>query len=114
MAALRDGHSQSSRRQTCFEESFCAHSAVGVGVVALQLLSASSAFAYYVTISATAGCTDGVAVINYTAGSWDPFLPGSNTQVDILFDCHRRRFAAVRPAHELVLRIEPALHGATR
>jgi hypothetical protein len=58
---------------------------VGVGVVALQLLSASSAFAYFVTISANAVCTDGVAVINYTAGSWDPNLPGSNTQVDILF-----------------------------
>jgi hypothetical protein len=58
---------------------------VGIGVVGLQLLSASGAFAYHVTISANAVCSDGVAVINYTAGSWDPNLPGSNTQVDILF-----------------------------
>jgi len=58
---------------------------VGVGIVALQVLSASSAFAYNVTIAATAVCTDGVATINYTAGSWDSGLPGSNTNVDILF-----------------------------
>jgi len=59
---------------------------VTAGIVAVQLLSASSAFAYFVTISATAVCSDGVAVINYTAGSWDPGVPGTNTQVNILFD----------------------------
>ena len=58
---------------------------VGVGIVALQLLSASSASAYYVTIVANAVCTDGVAVINYTAGSWDPGVPGTNDHVEILF-----------------------------
>jgi hypothetical protein len=58
---------------------------VGAGVVALQLLSASSAFAYFVTIQAEAVCISGIATINYTAGSWDSGVNGSNTNVDILF-----------------------------
>ena len=61
------------------------HLVVGVGIVALQLLSASSALAYFVTISANAVCTDGVATINYTAGSWDAGVPGTNDHVQILF-----------------------------
>jgi hypothetical protein len=59
---------------------------VGVGIVALQLLSASSAFAYFVTIEATAVCVNGAPVINYTAGSWELTFRGQNTQVNILFD----------------------------
>ena len=58
---------------------------VGVGIVGLQLVSASSALAYYVTITANAVCTDGVATINYTAGSWDAGTPGSNDHVEISF-----------------------------
>src|SRR5688572_16603356 len=61
------------------------HLVVGVGIVALQLLSASSALAYFVTISANAVCTDGTATINYTAGSWDAGAPGTNDHVQILF-----------------------------
>jgi len=60
--------------------------AVGVGVVALQLLSASTAFAHTVTIVAAAGCVDGAPVISYTAESPDKTIFGSNTQVDVLFD----------------------------
>ena len=60
--------------------------AVGVGVVALQLLSASSALAYFLTISANAVCTDGVPTINYTAGSWGTHLAGTNTAVNVLFN----------------------------
>jgi hypothetical protein len=58
----------------------------GVGIVALQLLSASSAFAYFVTISANAVCTDGVPVINYTVGSWTLTQAGTNTAVNVLFN----------------------------
>jgi hypothetical protein len=59
---------------------------VGVAVVGLQLAAASSALAYYVTISANAVCTDGVATINYTAGSFELTARGQNTQVDIVFN----------------------------
>ena len=60
--------------------------AVGAGVVLLQLVSASSAFAYFLTIQAAAVCTDGTPVITYTAGSWGTHLAASNTAVNILFD----------------------------
>lgn len=59
---------------------------IGVGVVALQLFSAGSAYAYSLTVSANAVCTNGVAVINYTAGSWGTHVGASNTQVNVLFD----------------------------
>ena len=58
----------------------------GVGIAALQLLSASSAFAYAVSITANAVCTDGVATINYTATSFEQTVRGQNTQVNILFN----------------------------
>jgi hypothetical protein len=60
--------------------------AVGVGVVGLQLLSASSAFAYFVTVSANAVCTDGVPVINYSVGSSSTYPGGTNTAVNVLFN----------------------------
>ncbi|MEW5975671.1 MAG: hypothetical protein AB1898_07680 [Acidobacteriota bacterium] len=53
-------------------------------VVGFQILLAGAAQAHHVTIEATASCADGVAVINYTAGSWSLGLEGSNTQIDIL------------------------------
>src|SRR5262245_27327551 len=60
--------------------------AVGIGVVALQLLSATSAFAHFVTITAVAGCIDSNPVISYTVGSWNTEISGSNSQVDVLFN----------------------------
>jgi hypothetical protein len=65
--------------------SFVRYLVVAVGVVGLQLVSASSALAYFVTISANAVCSDGVATINYTAGSWDSGVPGTNDHVEISF-----------------------------
>ena len=59
---------------------------IGVGVVALQLLSASSAFAYFLTVQANAVCTDGVATIHYTAGSWGTHAAATNTAVNVLFN----------------------------
>jgi hypothetical protein len=60
--------------------------AIGVGIVAVQLLTASSAFAYYVTVAATAVCDgDGAPAINYTVGSWATHLAATNTQVDVRF-----------------------------
>src|SRR5262245_13938796 len=60
--------------------------AIGVGVVALQLLSASIAFAYFVTVTANAVCTDGTPMISYTVGSWTTAQAGTNTQVNVFFN----------------------------
>jgi hypothetical protein len=52
-------------------------------VVGFQVFFAVAAQAHHVTITATAVCSDGSAVINYTVGSWSSALEGSNPQVDI-------------------------------
>ena len=52
--------------------------------VGFQFFFAGEALAHHVTIQASAVCSDSSgAVINYTVGSWDPGVPGSNPQVDI-------------------------------
>jgi hypothetical protein len=60
--------------------------ALGLGVVAVQVLSASSAFAYFVTVQAQAVCVSGAPVISYSVGSWGTHLAASNTNVNVLFD----------------------------
>jgi hypothetical protein len=67
-------------------KSLLRHLLVGVGIVGLQLVAASSASAYFLTVTAQAVCSDGQPVINYTAGSWGTHLAASNTQVNILFN----------------------------
>jgi len=58
---------------------------VGVGIVALQLVSASSAFAHFLTITASAVCTDGAPAITYNVVSWGSLPEASNPQVNVLF-----------------------------
>jgi hypothetical protein len=58
---------------------------VGVGIVALQLVSASSAFAHFLTITATSVCTDGAPVISYNVVSWGSLPEASNPVVNVRF-----------------------------
>jgi hypothetical protein len=57
---------------------------VGVAAVAFQ----GVAYAHYpVIVSATASCSNGAAVINYTVGSWQTgTLAGSNNAIEVLFN----------------------------
>jgi hypothetical protein len=55
--------------------------------VGFQVLFASAAMAHHTTITATAVCSDGAPVINYTSTSWSPNAgEGENTRIDILFN----------------------------
>lgn len=46
-----------------------------------------TASAHSLTVTATASCKNGVAVISYTATSWDQTdIMGANTEIDILFN----------------------------
>lgn len=61
----------------------------GVAAVVFQGVVAETAFAHSLSLTATASCSNGVAVINYTATSWDqnPADPGgTNPEIDILFN----------------------------
>jgi hypothetical protein len=53
----------------------------------LQTLLASLASAHTLTVTASASCVNGAAVISYTATSWKPGgIGGSNAEIDILFN----------------------------
>ena len=61
----------------------------GVALLALQGFTLQKAYAHYPIISATASCSNGSAVISYTASSWDqnPADPGgTNPEIDIYFN----------------------------
>jgi len=64
----------------------------GVAFVVLQGFAIQKAYAHHPNISATASCSNGAAVITYTATSWDPgstFGPpgdGDNPAIEILFN----------------------------
>jgi hypothetical protein len=61
----------------------------GVAALLFQAAVVQPAFAHSLTVTATASCSNGVAVINYTATSWDqnPADPGgTNPEIDILFN----------------------------
>jgi hypothetical protein len=60
-----------------------------VALIALcfQTLLTSPATAHSLTVTASASCVNGAAVITYTAVSWNPGgVGGSNTEIDILFN----------------------------
>jgi hypothetical protein len=55
----------------------------------LQAAVVQPAFAHFLTVTATASCSNGAAVINYTVTSWnqDPANPGgTNPEIDVLFN----------------------------
>lgn len=56
---------------------------VGLSAIAFQLLAAGHASAHHVSVSATAVCSNGSAVIQYTATSWLAGFGGGNPQVQI-------------------------------
>lgn len=61
----------------------------GAALLAFQAISVQKAYAHHPNIAATATCSNGAAVINYTATSWDqnPADPGgSNPEIDIYFN----------------------------
>ena len=52
-----------------------------------QGVMAGTASAHHLTVTATASCVNGAAVISYTATSWDlGSIAGSNPEIDILFN----------------------------
>ena len=61
----------------------------GTAVLLLQAAVVQPAFAHFLTVTATASCSNGAAVINYTVTSWnqDPANPGgTNPEIDVLFN----------------------------
>jgi hypothetical protein len=59
----------------------------GAAAVAFQGIVVQTASAHSLTVTATAGCQSGAAVISYTAISWDQTdIKGTNTEIDILFN----------------------------
>lgn len=59
----------------------------GAAVIAFQGIVVQRASAHHLTVTASAACQSGVAVINYTAISWDQIdSAGSNPEIDILFN----------------------------
>jgi hypothetical protein len=49
-----------------------------------------TAWAHFLTVTASASCVSGVAVISYTAVSWNPGgTGGSNTEIDIFLTASR-------------------------
>ena len=58
----------------------------GVSAVLFQLIAAGSASAHGLTVTATAVCTNGTAVIQYTATSWLAGFGGGNPQIQIQFN----------------------------
>lgn len=57
---------------------------LGAAAFVLQAFAASAALAVSITISATATCSENVAVINYTAAAWDPgSYYAQNSRIDI-------------------------------
>jgi hypothetical protein len=59
----------------------------GAAAVAFQGIVVQTASAHHLTVTASAACQSGAAVINYTAISWDQTdIAGSNPEIDILFN----------------------------
>ena len=56
---------------------------MGVSAVGLQAVLAGAALAHSPTITASAVCSNGVATINYTVGSWTYTSDGQNSRVDV-------------------------------
>ncbi|HWO34473.1 MAG TPA: hypothetical protein VNO32_37245 [Candidatus Acidoferrum sp.] len=55
--------------------------------IGIQGIVAGTASAHSLTVTASASCSNGAAVISYTAISWNPGgTGGSNTEIDILFN----------------------------
>jgi hypothetical protein len=60
---------------------------IGALAVGFQGFLAGTASAHFLTVTATASCSNGVPVITYTVISWNPGgTGGSNTEIDILFN----------------------------
>ena len=61
----------------------------GLALLAFQAATVQKAYAHFPIIAATASCSNGAAVISYTASSWDqnPADPGgTNPEIDIYFN----------------------------
>lgn len=59
----------------------------GAAIVVLLGFTAQKAYAHYPIVAATATCSNGAAVINYTVTSWNPgALSGSIAGVNVLFN----------------------------
>jgi len=59
----------------------------GAAAIAFQGIVVQMASGHSLTVTAAAACQNGVAVINYTATSWDQIdTAGSNPEIDILFN----------------------------
>jgi hypothetical protein len=59
----------------------------GAATIALQGIALQTANAHSLTVTASASCLSGAAVISYTAISWDQTdSAGSNPEIDILFN----------------------------
>jgi len=61
----------------------------GAALLVFQLAAVQKAFAHHPSVIASAICSNGVAVIDYAASSWDPGNPngeGDNPEIDILFN----------------------------
>jgi hypothetical protein len=60
---------------------------MGALAIGFHGVAAGTASAHSLTVTATASCVNGTAVISYTAISWNPGgAGGSNTEIDILFN----------------------------
>ena len=60
-----------------------------VALLVFQAVALQKAYAHFPNISATATCSNGAAVINYTVWSWDQNpadIGGTNPAIDVLFD----------------------------
>lgn len=72
----------------------------GAVLLVFQAATIQKAYAHFPNIYATASCSNGVAVISYTAYSWDqnPADPGgSNPEIDILFNGIKADMGAFLP-----------------
>ncbi len=60
---------------------------IGALAVGFQGIVTETASAHSLTVTASASCANGVAVISYTAISWNPGgTGGSDAEIDILFN----------------------------
>lgn len=59
----------------------------GLALFVFQAVAVQKAWAHYPIITATATCSNGAPVINYTVTSWDPGQPdGTNPNIEVLFN----------------------------
>jgi len=62
-------------------------SLTGFAMIVMLASTTQKAYAHFPTLTASASCSGGAAVINYTVGSWNPGgVGGSNPDIRVFFD----------------------------